>query len=176
MGITSSMVNTKTKIDYSDNELKMNRYKAAVGKFPTGVTVISTSFEGELYGFTANSFTSISLEPCIVSFCLSQKSGCVKGFISGEHFSISILASDQENISNNFASHRADKFLNAEYFLLSQSECPVIAGCLSYLECKRKEVINCGDHYIFIGEVIDFEICDDRKSPLVYFAKSYRKI
>lgn len=170
------MTTGNNKISSLIDKAQVERYKAVVGKFPTGVTVVSTSFEEKLYGFTANSFTSVSLDPYIVSFCLNKKSGCAKGFTGGEYFAISILASDQKDISNNFASHKVDKFLHAEYFLSKQVKCPVIEGCLSYLECKKKEVINCGDHYIFIGEVVDFEICDNKKSPLIYFAKSYNTL
>lgn len=170
------MNNKNEKPSLVQDKTQIEQYKAAVGKFPTGVTVITTKYEEELYGFTANSFTSVSLDPYIVSFCLNKKSGCAEGFTAGKHFIISILASDQAEISNNFASHKANKFLDSKYFFSNKSNCPVIEGCLSYLECKKKNVFDCGDHYIFIGEVIDFEICNNQKPPLVYFAKSYTSI
>lgn len=152
-----------------------NEYKLAVGKYPTGVTVISTIHDKILFGFTANSFTSVSLDPPIVSFCLSLNSGSLDGFKNNDHFAVSILASDQENISDRFASRVNDKFENVDYFHGQNSNCPIVSGAVSYIECKKLQMIKAGDHMIFTGQVLSVKICND-KQPLLYFARGYRLI
>lgn len=152
-----------------------DEYKAAVGKYPTGVTVISTIYDKTLLGFTANSFASVSLDPPIISFCLSLKSSNLQGFKNNNHFAVSILASDQENISNHFASRTNNKFANIDYFHGSSSNCPIINGAVSYIECEKLQMIEAGDHMIFTGKALSVKICNDKK-PLVYFARGYHSI
>lgn len=159
-----------------ENIKAVDLFKSVVGKFPTGVTVISTKSDDHLYGFTANSFTSVSLDPYLVSFCLNIKSGCVQGFKKAKYFAISILAYDQADISNNFASHNQNKFKDIRYTPSKFSDSPIINGCLGYIECSVKQIIECGDHYIFIGEAVDFVLSDNKKPPLIYFAKSYTSL
>lgn len=150
-------------------------FKAAVGKFPTGVTVISANHANQLVGFTANSFTSVSLNPQLVSFCLNKEAGSFKALSLEQYFAVNILADDQEEISQNFASRKENKFKDIEYELSKLSSAPIISGSISSLECKKYDQIDCGDHDIFIGEVINITI-NEEKSPLLYFARSYMKI
>lgn len=155
--------------------MRIEEFKAAVGKFPTGVTVISTNSDNKLYGFTANSFTSVSLVPNLVSFCLDQKAGSFKAFFTTNSFGISILSQDQKYISRHFASSIIDKFAGINYYTGSLSQAPFINGAICFLECKKYKQIECGDHYIFVGEVKRATV-DNTKSPLIYFAKSYKGI
>jgi flavin reductase (DIM6/NTAB) family NADH-FMN oxidoreductase RutF len=150
-------------------------FKKAVGKFPTGVTVISTVYNTKLWGFTANSFVSVSLEPQLVSFCLNKNAGSFQAFFNSNYFTISILASDQAEISKNFASKSEDKFANIDYKLTNDTKIPLIMGAVCHIECSKFEQFECGDHVIFVGEVANAEI-NDNKSPLVYFAKSYTEL
>lgn len=155
--------------------MQCNEYKAAVGKYPTGVTVVTTIQDKTKYGFTANSFTSVSLEPPIVSFCLSRKAGSFNAFQNSDNFAISILAADQENISNHFASKAVNKFAEINHYCGYRSNCPIIEGAVSYIECKKLNMIEAGDHTIFLGEVLAVKICND-KQPLLYFARGYHAI
>lgn len=152
--------------------MHINEYKAAVGKFPTGVTIVSTNFSGKLLGFTANSFTSVSLEPPIISFCIDKKAGSLQGFQESTHFAISILAHDQKGISEHFASKINNKFENIDYFIANKSGCPIPDGVVSFIECTTANIFECGDHYIFIGQVVGVKLCND-KDPLIYFGRSY---
>ena len=95
--------------------MRSEEFKAAVGKFPTGVTVVSTSYEGKLWAFTANSFTSVSLEPSLISFCLDKAATSFKIFKESPYFAISILSSDQADLSVHFASHLLNKFHSIKY-------------------------------------------------------------
>lgn len=155
--------------------MQIEEFKKAVGKFPTGVTVISTNHGGKLWGFTANSFVSVSLDPQLVSFSLSKKAGSFEAFSSAEYFAVNILASDQAEISKHFAHKSADKFANARYKLSAEKALPLIEGAVCYIQCSKFKQFECGDHFMFIGEVIKAET-DEAKSPLVYFAKSYREL
>ena len=155
--------------------MRSEEFKKAVGKFPTGVTVISATHDNKLWGFTANSFVSVSLEPKLISFCLSKSAGSFPAFNSVRHFTISILASDQEEISKNFARKAEDKFKNIDYTFTNDTKIPLITGAVCDIECSKFEQFECGDHVIFVGEVTKTEV-DQNKSPLVYFAKSYREL
>lgn len=150
-------------------------YKAAVGKYPTGVTVISTVHDEVKFGFTANSFTSVSLEPAIISFCLNKKAGSLAAFSKSNYFAASILATDQSEVSNHFASHMANKFDSVEHYYGEASSCPIIEGAVSYIECKKLDMIEIGDHILFTGEVLAVQVCND-KQPLLYFARGYHNI
>ena len=154
--------------------MQIKEFKRAVAKFPTGVCVITTNFNKKKWGITANSFVSVSLVPALVSFCLDKKSNSFDAFKNSNNFSVSILAADQAEVSKHFACSIFDKFNEFDYEI-SKSGAPLIIGASSFLDCKKYQEIESGDHYIFIGEVLKTQI-DESKSPLVYFAKSYSEI
>jgi flavin reductase (DIM6/NTAB) family NADH-FMN oxidoreductase RutF len=155
--------------------IHVEEFKKAVGKFPTGVCVITTAIDGLLWGFTANSFVSVSLAPPLVSFCLNKEAGSFEAFIHSKYFLVNILANDQQKIAEHFAVYSPDKFVNINYHLAYESKTPFIDGAASFIECKEFKKIECGDHFIFVGEVVKINV-DESKSPLLYFAKSYGEI
>ncbi|MGI4775761.1 MAG: flavin reductase family protein [Janthinobacterium lividum] len=147
-------------------------FKESLGRFPTGVSVISTVFNREPFGFTANSFASVSLKPPMVSFCLDSKAGSLKAFLQSDVFAVSILAENQEELSRHFSSGKHDKFSNTNYDLGAVTNCPLIHGAICYIECTKIHEFKGGDHIIFVGEVISTDIKNDF-SPLVYFSHKY---
>ncbi len=155
--------------------MNKNEFKNAVGKFPTGICVITTNHEDKLYGFTANSFASVSLSPALISFCLSKEAGSFDAFFNNHFFCINILASDQSDVANHFATKNIDKFQNIDYKLSANNKLPIINGALSVLECSKFKAFECGDHYIFVGEVQN-AAAKDGKDPLLYYGKSYKNI
>ena len=158
--------------------MKSEEFKAAVGKFPTGVTVISTSYKDKLYAFTANSFTSVSLKPSLISFCLDKNANSFDIFYQCSYFAVSILSSDQAYLAGHFASHslkNRNKFCFVKYTLGKYSKAPLINGAISIIECKKYNQFECGDHFIFIGQVKKIDI-DKTKSPLLYFCKTYLEL
>lgn len=155
--------------------MQIEDFKKAVGKFPTGVCVITTSYNDLLWGFTANSFVSVSLAPPLVSFCLNKGAGSFKAFISSRYFAINILSNNQREIARQFSQSVSDKFADVDYILSAESQIPLIIGATSLIECKKFKQFECGDHYVFIGEVVKINV-DESKTPLLYFAKSYREI
>lgn len=155
--------------------MQSKEFKQAVGKFPTGVCVITTSNSDKLWGFTANSFVSVSLTPPLISFCLNTDAASLEAFKNSKFFVVNILSSTQEAIAKNFAQPAKDKFANINYKIDDNTQSPYLADSASILFCRKKEQIICGDHYIFIGEVTDTQI-DENKNPLLYFARSFREI
>lgn len=155
--------------------MQSEQFKQAVGKFPTGVCVITTSNSDKLWGFTANSFVSVSLTPPLISFCLNTDAASLEAFKNSKFFVVNILSSTQETIAKNFAKPAKDKFANVNYKIDDYTQSPYLIDSASILFCRKKEQIICGDHYIFIGEVTDTQI-DENKNPLLYFARSFREI
>lgn len=156
--------------------MQNEEFKAAVGKYPTGIAVISTKHNNKFYGFTANSFTSVSLDPALVSFCLSINASSFDAFLSAQYFAISILSTRQVDIAVRFASSGADKFQNID-FTENNFGIPLISNVLSSIECKKYKQIECGDHYIFIGKALKVNISSDLlTSPLIYYGKSYKEL
>lgn len=151
--------------------------RKVMGQFATGVTVITTSSSNNIFGFTANSYTSVSLDPPLVLFCLNKQSNGCSIFLENECFAVNILAKDQQMVSNGFA----NKLLSAEdRFELVQhvngkTGSPLIDGTLGWLDCKLTTSIESGDHIIFIGEVVDVRH-DATQTPLLYFQGNYREI
>lgn len=152
-------------------------YRKTLGTFATGVTIITTNHDGVDYGFTANSFTSVSLDPPLVLFCIKEGASFMDGLEVSRVFGINILSQNQEGLSNRFAN---PALLNEERFAgtdtsLSKLNCPKIRGSLAYLDCKVDEIIKSGDHFIVIGAVDSFTRAPEG-SPLLYYSGGYRQL
>ena len=157
--------------------LKKSDYRKTLGKFATGVTIITTRNENEDLGFTANSFTSVSLDPPLVLFCIKNDASFLEGLMASKVFGINVLAEDQENLSNKFAN---PNLLNCERFdkvplSYGPLKCPTIIGSMAFLECTVVKINEEGDHNIIIGEVSSFDKYGSKK-PLVYYGGGYRTI
>ena len=114
-------------------------FKNLMKLWPTGVSVITTIDESAYkYGFTANSFTSVSLDPMLVSFCITNTSPTLAKFAASKKFAISILSDTQENIAKNFATPLIDKFLNVKHKPSPKTNCPYIEDALGWIECETK--------------------------------------
>ncbi|HJD55324.1 MAG TPA: flavin reductase family protein [Rickettsia endosymbiont of Pyrocoelia pectoralis] len=152
-----------------------SKFKEAMSCFPQGVTVIATDQDNKLFGFTASSFTSVSLKPPLILFCLNKDSFSINGFKKSDKFAVSILAENQAEISEHFAHSHPDKFAGIAYEIGSKTSCPLIKGAICHIECLKYASYDGSDHIIFVGEVINTTIKNDLK-PLIYFHKSYTKL
>ena len=135
--------------------------------FATGVTIVTARTpQGELVGLTANSFNSVSLSPPLVLWSLSQGAGSMPALSAGTHYAINILAADQKELAERFASRREDRWQGVAY---TQGVCgaPLLAGAAATFECFNRSRYAEGDHVIFVGEV---ERCLHRPgaSPLLF--------
>ena len=155
----------------SDEQLA---FRKALGNYPTGVTVVTTFTEAnEPIGMTVNSFASVSLDPLLILWSIDKKSKAYDIYTKAEKFAVNILASDQGDICNLFASKEQDRFSKIEWSTSKQT-LPIIANTLSVLECETAQQIDGGDHTIFIGRVVNIENSD--KNPLLYHRRSIGEI
>lgn len=153
------------------NTIDAMEFRKTLGAFVTGVTVVSTKQEdGTPRGFTANSFTSVSLDPALVLICIGKSAASYPVFSAAAHFSISILAEDQKQVSSLFASKAADKFEQVAWHQ-GQTGSPIIDGAAAWFDCETHQVVEAGDHIILIGRVVDF--ANTTASPLGYGRGAY---
>lgn len=129
----------------------------AFGTFMTGVTVVTTrTASGEPLGFTANSFTSVSLDPPLVLVCLANSSRNYDAFSTGQGFAVNILSEGQKDISNTFARPSEDRFATVDWQDGPHGS-PIIAGVSAWFDCSLYKTVDAGDHVILIGKVEGFD-------------------
>jgi len=152
-------------------------YRSLIGEFATGVAVVTTNVDGRLHGMTANAICSLSLEPLQLLVCVDRESNCYRQMQGAEAFGLSILASDQEEISNTFArttAPEAGSLLGVAFRQGCLSE-PLIENALAHLECRIAERIDGGDHIIVIGDVVAGERLRDAE-PLLFYGGRYARL
>lgn len=147
----------------------------ALGKFATGVCVITASPRGENpFGLTINSFASLSLEPPLVLWSLAKSSDTFAIFENLDSYVVNVLSENQKAISAKY-SRRSEHDLNAEDFHLSDLGSPVISDSLVVIECEITDRHDGGDHTVLVGRVIDFHTMAEG-NPLVFFAGQYQAL
>lgn len=147
-------------------------FKDCAGSFATGVTVVTTlNDKAKPVGITINSFASLSLHPPLVLFCLDKASKKISHFMNEKHFAINILSENQEAISRHFSlsGHRWEDV----DFSSGSTNCPILPGILAYIECQKETVYEGGDHFIFIGKVLNLKRCLNDGKPLLYYQGRY---
>ncbi len=142
-----------------------------LGKFATGVTVVTCEGPDGPCGITANSFTSVSLEPPLVLWNIGKQSNTLQAFFEAEHFAINVLSKDQQSLAEHFAQSERISFEGIDY-RLNGSKVPLLENSLARIECHTDHIIEAGDHYIIIGAVDKYSMSDGE--PLLFFAGSYR--
>jgi len=158
-------------MDLDINDIDVNELRRALGCFVTGVTVITTTAtDGEPRGFTANSFTSVSLDPPLVLACIARRAGSFDVFRNASAFAVNILQEDQRDLSATFASSKPDKFAGLQW-TASKAGSPLLPACSAWLDCEMHDQIEGGDHVILIGRVVDF--AHSPLIPLGYYSGSY---
>ena len=153
---------------------KALRLREALGNFVTGVTVVTTRYGTELHGLTANSFTSVSLDPPLVLFSLSRTADCFDAFEQSDYFAINVLRSDQESLSNRFATKDIDKWSEVRW-RPGHGDCPLLDGVIATFECRVTTRYEGGDHVIYVGEVLRFDQSPEGE-PLAFFRGRYTGI
>lgn len=129
----------------------------AFGAFVTGVTIVTTRDEaGKPVGFTANSFTSVSLDPPLLLICLARTSRNFATMTGAKNFAVNIVSEGQKDLSNTFARPVEDRFAAATWSDAPAGS-PVFADVAAWFECSMQEVIEAGDHVILLGRIDAFE-------------------
>ena len=150
--------------------IEPQEFRHATGSFATGVAVVTTEVDGRRHGLTANSFTSVSLDPPLVLFCLARNAGSLDAFAACSSFAINILGRDQEDVSRRFATPSPDKFDGVEV-RRGQTGSPLLERCHAVLECRPEQIHEAGDHVIVLGRVEAIEVHDG--DPLVFHRSRY---
>jgi flavin reductase (DIM6/NTAB) family NADH-FMN oxidoreductase RutF len=147
----------------------------ALGCFATGITIItSRDSEGKPIGLTANSFTSLSLDPPLLLVCVANNAGSAPVLRQAEHFAVNLLQIGQQPASNRFAGRGEDRFAGTPW-TPGETGMPLLDGALGSFECKRHAVHDGGDHFILVGEVVRAQF-EPRRDPLLYFRGKYRRL
>ncbi len=147
----------------------------ALGCFATGITVVTTICpDGTPIGLTANSFTSVSLDPPLLLVCIANTAGSALLLREAEHFAVNVLQIGQQPASNRFAGKGEDRFALTDWSP-GETGVPLLAGSLGSFECRRDAVHDGGDHFILIGEVVRAQF-EPRRDPLLYFRGKYRRL
>ena len=146
-------------------------YRRTLGCFATGVTIITTRrASGENVGLTVNSFNSVSLDPPLVLWSLSLYAQSLPAFQEASHFAVNILAADQVQLSQRFATSVPNKFEGVDV-TYGAGGVPMIEGCAAYLQCRQEYRHYGGDHIIFIGSVV--EHIRTEREPLIFCKGEY---
>lgn len=152
-------------------------FRAALGSWATGVSVVTVNDDGMLYGLTVSSFTSVSLSPPLVLVCIAKENRLPAMARRGGRFAVSLLASDQQEASRYFATPGR---LPTEGFtviggLWTDHGVPVLDGALAWVACTLRSHHEEGDHDILVGEVVGAS-ADEGRSPLLYWRRAYRSL
>ncbi len=153
----------------ADDQLQAQRaLRQALGHFGTGVTVITARQAGQdgLVGLTVNSFSSVSMEPALVLWSLSNKSPNLAAFAPGSPHVIHILADTQKDLAYRFANPKVDKFADVDYLMNEAFDAPVIAGCVARFYCETESLLQGGDHSIILARVLRFDTA--AHNPLLF--------
>lgn len=147
----------------------------ALGTFATGVTIVTTlSDSGEPVGLTANSFTSVSLEPPLLLVCPARSATTTLALEGCKHFAVNVLQKGQEEVSALFATKGTDRFAEIE-FETWENDVPILRDALASFECRTHAVHEGGDHLILVGEIIRARYATHGE-PLLYFRSDYREL
>lgn len=146
-------------------------FRQLCGRFATGIVVVTTAGEdGRPVGMTANSFTSVSLDPPLVSVNVDHRAEMHRHLARASAFAVNVLESRQETLSRRFAGEHADRFEGVGY-RLGETGLPLLDGVLATLECDIHARFEVGDHTIVVGRVVGGRTGDGQ--PLLYYRGGY---
>ena len=159
----------------SQNPNDNRALRNALGRFATGIAVVTAiDPDGHPIGLTVNSFSAVSLNPPLVLWCLDNGSHNLEAFRRASHHAITILAADQQDLSNRFATWPTDRFAGLPW-QPGLGGAPLLPGACASFEVANDTAHLAGDHTIFIGRVERFTESTDR-APLLYFGGGYRHL
>jgi flavin reductase (DIM6/NTAB) family NADH-FMN oxidoreductase RutF len=148
-------------------------FRSALGRFASGVTVVTATSERGDCGMTVSAFCSLSLSPPLVLFCIDHAARMHTILGTASHFTVNILEESQEAIARLFSDPEVDR-LDGVGFHRGANGAPVLSEVLATLECRKQDAFSCGDHTIFTGEVQAAETGNGR--PLLYFRGGYMQL
>ncbi|GII23307.1 flavin reductase family protein [Planosporangium mesophilum] len=144
-----------------------------LGRFATGVTVVTYEADGEVHGLTVNAFTAVSLEPSLVLVSLDRRSRAC-GKLEDRPFAVNILAAGQHELALHFAG-RPQRDLVVGWGDAIPGRPPRLAGCAAYFDCRPWRCYDGGDHVLFLGEVETVDVNEDSE-PLIFYGGRFRSV
>lgn len=150
------------------------RFRDVFGSFATGVTIVTAIDGSEPVGMAANSFTSVSLDPPLVLFCVAQSSSTWPRIQAAGRFAINVLGEHHEELSRVFATRDVDRFGSTPWHC-GVSGSPVLDEAIAYIDCEFEAQYPGGDHMIVVGRVVDLDMREDAR-PLLFFKGVYGRI
>ncbi|MBC8158026.1 MAG: flavin reductase family protein [Rhodospirillales bacterium] len=156
-------------------DISKDMFRRVLGNFATGVTVVTGIMpEKRPVGVTASAFTSISVEPPLVSVCFDKSTQSLDAFVKGTHFTVNVLSNMQTEQSRHFARRADDKFDGMDH-QIGENGCPVLPESLAVVQCAREAIYDVGDHMLVIGRVERLESAQSGE-PLIHFRGEYRQL
>jgi len=147
-------------------------FRTTLGHFATGIAVAATrDGKGKPLGITVNSFTSVSLDPPLILFCLDRSAKSHRAFTTSGCFSVSVLAEGQQHLSRGFALSPLVLWDEVEH-VVGTSGAPIIKNALAWVDCRTEAIHPGGDHDILLGRVLDLGHAGDGR-PLLYWRGRY---
>ena len=145
------------------------------GKFATGVSVVSfLDKDNKPFGLTVNSFTSVSLDPPIASWCVDKKSDLCESLINEDNYVFNFLADDQTDLAVKLAEKNNHNLNDINCDI--QEYGPIIKHSLGWVACSKREVIESGDHFIIFGNVKAVSPNDSKKKPLIFWSGNFQNL
>lgn len=146
--------------------------RSAFGCYPTGVTIVTCLCPetGERIGVTANSYTSVSMTPPLISWNLGNKAFSLNAFRKASHFAVHLLHANQSDLAMRFATKSGPKFegLDSEE---GHGRAPLLGEYTARFECVTSNIVEAGDHFVFFGEIVEMEI--QPRNPLIFYGSKF---
>ncbi|MGU3574972.1 flavin reductase family protein [Brucellaceae bacterium C25G] len=156
--------------------MDQRQLRNALAEYATGVTIVTAIAQnGDQIGMTMTSFNSVSLDPALILFSVGNNAYSLKAFEDAEAYTVNILASGQEKLSNQFARAGQDKWAGV-HSTKGYKGVPRITNAIAYFECEPYACHEGGDHKIFIGRVINFATSATEAEPLLFFRGRYHSV
>jgi flavin reductase (DIM6/NTAB) family NADH-FMN oxidoreductase RutF len=160
------------------SEVEAGDFKAALSSWAAGVTIVTSRHAGLVYGITASSFSSLSIDPLLILVCIANSNHLARMITDSKLFAVSVLATGQEDLANYFSIHGRDPSPAFEERVQTHewhTGAPIVQGALAHLDCTLDEAVAGGDHTIMIGRVVG-AASDPSATPLLYFRRGYRTL
>lgn len=155
----------------TNRAFSLREFRSTLGRFATGVTVITALEDGKTHAMTANAFMSVSLEPPLVLVSLDNRSRMHRILRAAGRYGISVLAEGQGTLSDHFAGRTIE---DAQVHFVSRAGAALLEGAVAYFVAQVLDVHSAGDHTLYISTVEYFEHRDDR--PLLFYAGKYEQL
>jgi 3-hydroxy-9,10-secoandrosta-1,3,5(10)-triene-9,17-dione monooxygenase reductase component len=160
------------EVDGEAARTRAGRFREVLGRYASGVAVVTTTADGSPIGMTCQSFTSVSLDPPLVAFLPTAQSRAFAAVRRSGTFAVNFLAAGQEDLSELMAGPSDDKFAGLAWRPAPGTGAPLLEGTVGYVDCTVEAIHEAGDHFIVVGRVVELAPGDDT-TPLVYHRGDY---